>query len=176
MGVGRLGPEKGFDMLMDAFAIIAPIWPTARLIIWGEGDGRADLERHRAARGLDERVAFPGNTSSPERELRTATLFVLSSRKEGLPMVLIEAMAIGCAAIAFDCEHGPRDIIRDGVDGMLVPPNDVPALAEAMDGLLRDDARRAAFSERAVEVRDRFSMDAVTKRWETLFDEARRHR
>jgi glycosyltransferase involved in cell wall biosynthesis len=176
MGVGRLGPEKGFDMLIDAFATIAPAWPTARLVIWGEGDERESLEQHRAERGLEDRVSLPGNTPSPERELREATIFVLSSRKEGLPMVLIEAMAIGCAAIAFDCEHGPRDIIRDGVDGVLVPAGDVAALSDAMDGLLRDDARRAMFSKRAVEVQDRFTIEAVTERWEALFDEARRRR
>lgn len=89
-------------------------------------------------------------------------------------MVLIEAMAVGRAVIAYDCEHGPRDIITDGVDGVLVPPGDVTALAEAMDRLLRDDARRASFAKMAVEVRGRFTIEAVTAKWEALFEEALR--
>jgi len=91
-------------------------------------------------------------------------------------MALIEAMALGRAVVACDCEHGPRDIIRNGVDGLLVPPEDVGALAGAIDGLLRDDARRASLAGRAVEVRDRFSIEAVSAKWERLFDQAIRPR
>lgn len=176
MGLGRLGPEKGFDLLIRAFALIADAWPTARLVIWGEGDSRADLERIRDEHGLAERVDLPGNTDTPQDELLSATLFVLSSRKEGLPMVLIEAMAVGRAVVAYDCEHGPRDIIRDGLDGVLVPPEDVAGLATAIDALLRDDARRTDLARRAVEVRERFTMEQVAHRWETLFAEAMQRR
>jgi glycosyltransferase involved in cell wall biosynthesis len=172
VGMGRLGPEKGFDLLIAAFARVAPSWPTARLVIWGEGDERGALEAIVASHGLKDRVTLPGSTTSPEHELCSATIFVLSSRKEGLPMVLIEAMALGRAVVAADCEHGPRDVIRDGVDGLLVPPNDIPALAAAIDGLLRDGPRRAALARRAVDVRERFTIQAVTERWEALFSQA----
>jgi glycosyltransferase involved in cell wall biosynthesis len=172
MGVGRLGPEKGFDLLIAAFARIVPSWPAARLVIWGEGDERSRLEELVRSYGVEDRVTLPGTTAAPEDELRLATVFVLSSRKEGLPMVLIEAMALGRAVVAADCEHGPRDVIRDGVDGLLVPPEDVPALAAAIDGLLRDGPRRAALAGRAVEVRERFTIGAVAARWEALFRQA----
>ena len=148
------GTGKGFDLLIEAFALIADSWPTARLVIWGEGDERGRARTDPAPSiGLDERVGFPGNTTHPEDELLSATVFVLSSRKEGLPMVLIEAMAMGRAVVACDCDHGPRDIIRDGVDGVLVPPEDAGALAGAIDGLLRDEAWRTSLAGRAVEVR-----------------------
>jgi glycosyltransferase involved in cell wall biosynthesis len=173
MGLGRLTPEKGFDLLIEAFARIAPAWPMARLVIWGEGDERARLEAIRARLDLVDRVELPGATRSPERELRSATIFVLSSRLEGLPMVLLEAMAVGRPVVACDCDYGPRDIIRPGVDGLLVPPEDVPALAEAIDGLLRDDERRGTLGRRAVEVRERFAIEAISDRWDALFQEAR---
>lgn len=172
MGLGRLGPEKGFDLLIRAFGQVAADWPAARLVIWGEGDERGALEALRAELGLQERVALPGTTRAPEDELLSATVFVLSSRKEGLPMALIEAMALGRAVVACDCDHGPRDIIRDGIDGVLVPPEDVDALAGAIDGLLRDDARRTSLARRAMEVRSRFTIEAVSAQWEDLFRRA----
>lgn len=173
VGLGSLRPEKGFDLLIEAFARIAPSWPTARLVIWGEGDERGRLEAIRAGRNLVGRVALPGETLYPERVLSSATIFVLPSRREGLPMALIEAMALGRAVIACDCDHGPRDIIRQGVDGLLVPPADVNALAAAIEELLRDDTRRAGLARRAVEVRDRFAISVISAQWETLFRDVR---
>lgn len=172
MGLGRLGPEKGFDLLIRAFARIVPGRPGARLVIWGEGGERAVLEDLCRSEGVADQVSLPGTTPAPEDELLSATLFVLSSRKEGLPMALIEAMSLGCAVIACDCEHGPADIIEHGVDGLLVPPDDVDALATALHALLDDDERRLALAQRAVGVRERFTIEAVSARWEALFREA----
>ena len=173
MGLGRLTPEKGFDLLIEAFARIASSWPTARLVIWGEGDERARLERLRASLGLVDRIELPGATRHPEQVLRAATIFVLSSRLEGLPMTLLEAMALARPVIACDCDHGPRDIIRDGIDGLLVPPESVGALAAAIDRLLRDGEQRVRLARRAVEVRERFAIGTVSAQWEALFNEAR---
>lgn len=172
MGLGRLTPEKGFDLLIEAFARIADDWPTARLVIWGEGRERERLERVRAEHRLEDRVDLPGATSAPEEVLPTASVFVLSSRLEGLPMVLIEAMALGRAVVAADCDHGPRDIVRDGVDGLLVPVEDAPALADAIGRLLRDGGLRLRLASHAIEVRDRFAIAAVATQWELLFAEA----
>lgn len=176
LGLGRLTPEKGFDLLIEAFAVIAPSWPTTSLVIWGEGAERPRLERLRSDHGLDERVELPGATRHPEQALRTATIFVLSSRLEGMPMTLLEAMAIGRPVIACNCDHGPRDIITDGTDGVLVPPEDVSALAAAMDGLLRDPDRRAKLAHRATEVRNRFAIGKISNQWKDLFHEARLRR
>lgn len=87
-------------------------------------------------------------------------------------MALLEAMALGRAVVACDCDHGPRDIVRPGIDGLLVPPENVAALADAIEELLRDDERRASLGRRALEVRDRFALDTIAVQWEMLFGEA----
>ncbi len=171
IGLGRLTPEKGFDLLIEAFAQVATSWPDARLIIWGEGRDREHLEQLRTRYGLVDRVDLPGSTTAPEAVMRVATIFVLSSRLEGLPVVLIEAMALGRAVIAADCDFGPRDIVRDGLDGLLVPVEDAAAIAAAIDRLLGDETLRAGLARRALEVRQRFAMEAIAPQWEGLFRE-----
>lgn len=182
IAVGRLGPEKGFDLLLDAFARLAPDHPEWDLVIWGEGQLRAELDAQRHRLGLDERARLPGRTSSPHAELRKADLFVMSSRREGFPMALGEAMACGLPAVSTDCPSGPRQVIRHGIDGILVPPDDPAALAAALDDLMRDTARRARLAARAPEVLDRFGIERICARWDELFAEVvtaqnpRRHR
>ena len=100
-----------------------------------------------------------------------ADLFVMSSRFEGFGNTLAEALAHGVAAVSFDCDTGPRDIIRHEVDGLLVPPGDTVALTAALDKLMCDPALRQQFAKRAVEARARFSMERVAGMWEALFDE-----
>src|SRR6476659_8972473 len=119
VALGRLVPQKGFDMLLEAFAPVAARHPGWRLEVWGEGPDRAQLESRRDALGLGGRVRFPGVTPHADELLRRASIFVLSSRREGFPMVLGEAMANGVASISFDCPSGPRELITDGVDGLL---------------------------------------------------------
>jgi glycosyltransferase involved in cell wall biosynthesis len=171
IALGRLSPEKGFDLLMSAFAEIAADRPEWRLAIWGEGPLRADLEALRRDLGLTGRVELPGRTANPHDELRDADLFVLSSRWEGFPMALGEAMACGVAAVSFDCESGPRQLIRTGIDGVLVPPENTRALASTLDWLMTDDLERARLARRAPEVLERYGVDAVMGVWETMLDE-----
>jgi glycosyltransferase involved in cell wall biosynthesis len=97
----------------------------------------------------------------------------MTSRFEGFPNALAEAMAYGLPAVSYDCDTGPRDLIRHEVDGLLVPPNDLVALTAALRHLMGDDALRAKFASRAVEVRGRFSEARVTNMWERLFRECR---
>jgi GalNAc-alpha-(1->4)-GalNAc-alpha-(1->3)-diNAcBac-PP-undecaprenol alpha-1,4-N-acetyl-D-galactosaminyltransferase len=168
VALGRFVPEKGFDMLIEAFAKVAATRPTARLVIWGDGPERGALEARRHVLELDEAVAMPGTTRTPEHAFRHASLFVLSSRVEGFPNGLLEAMSHGVPAVAFDCRHGPAEIVRDGTDGVLVPADDVDALAAAIGTLLDDDERRTEMGRRATEVRERFSFERIGPLWDGL--------
>lgn len=165
VGMGRLSPEKGFDLLIEAFARVAPRHPDWTLVVLGEGPQRAELEQRIRRHGLETRVRLPGWTSEPQLILRTSGIFVLPSRYEGFPNALLEAMAWGLPAISFDCPNGPAEIIRHGVDGLLVPPGDVPALASALDRLMSDNAERQRLGTATAEVTERFSLRTFFERW-----------
>ena len=131
LGVGRLSHEKGFDILIEAFARIAGQCD-ARLIVLGEGPMRPQLERQIARAGLGDRVSLPGFAKNPFAAMKRASLFVLPSRFEGMPGALIQAMACGTPVVSSDCHSGPRHVLEDGKWGPLVPVGDSAALARAM--------------------------------------------
>jgi GalNAc-alpha-(1->4)-GalNAc-alpha-(1->3)-diNAcBac-PP-undecaprenol alpha-1,4-N-acetyl-D-galactosaminyltransferase len=168
LAMGRLDHQKGFDLLVSAFAIIAKMHPDWTLLILGEGVARAYLESCVQKHGLGERVRMPGFTKRPFDAMRRADLFVLSSLDEGFGNVLIEAMACSVAVVSFDCPSGPRHIIRDGIDGVLVPPRDAQAMAAALDLLMGDEAARRRLAEKGPEVVERFGVEKVMSMWEEL--------
>jgi glycosyltransferase involved in cell wall biosynthesis len=141
------------------------------LTIAGEGELRPQLAQQIAALGLGDRVSLSGTYSNPREILKDADLFILSSAFEGFPNTLAEAMAHGVPVISFDCRSGPSEIIRNGVDGLLVPPCDVPALAAAMEKLMSNEALRLSMGKRAVEVSERFSVDKILRAWDDLFEQ-----
>lgn len=168
MAMGRLTPQKGFDLLLKAFASISNKHSEWSLVIWGEGKSRYDLEALRDQLGLEKKVTFPGSTPEAYQRMRLSDLFVLPSRYEGFPNVLVEAMACGLPVVSFDCPSGPRDIIRDGVDGMLVPKENVEALAQALDRMMAEETTRNRMAVNALEVNQRFSLEHIMEQWETL--------
>ena len=172
VGVGRLSTEKGFDLLLHAFARVAPAFPDWELTILGEGPLRGELESLAESLGIAGRVAMPGNVASPECVLRTASVFVLPSRFEGFPNALIEAMASGCAVIAADCPSGPRHIVRDQDNGLLVAPESPAALGDALLRLLRDATERERLGRAAESVLLEYDADQVMRRWNEVLADA----
>lgn len=172
VAVGRLVHQKGFDLLLEAFARMAPEHPQWTLTIWGEGDQRKPLEALVADLGLAGRVSLPGVTERPGQWTEMADVFVLSSRYEGFGNVIIEAMAAGLPLVAFDCPYGPGDIIRDGEDGLLVPPEDVDALAATLRRLIVDVDLRERLGTAARHNVRRFARDIVLAQWDALVAEA----
>lgn len=167
MGVGRLGSEKGFDLLLHAFARAA-LPPSAwQLVILGDGPDRAVLEAQVRTLRLQEQVLMPGVVAAPEQWLRHAEMFVLPSRFEGFPNALLEAMQCGLSVAAFDCRSGPAEIVRTEHTGLLVPPGDIDALAAAISRLAFDpDLRHRLGAAAAQDVAKRFNVDRVSAVWE----------
>lgn len=168
VAMGRLSPQKGFDLLLSAFARVAHLNPEWCLTVFGEGEERDRLTRLSNELGVAERVFFPGRVKNPLSLLRQADIFVMSSRYEGFPNALLEAMSCGLAVISFDCPSGPREIIRNDIDGLLVPPEDVNGMSTAMNRLMANDVERERLASHAVEVTERFGLEKIMRMWESL--------
>ena len=168
VSVGRLSYEKGYDLLIRAFALVKKKHPEWNLLILGDGALRQQLEKLVVELGLEGRVFMPGAVENPYRYLSRADLYVLPSRIEGFGMVLCEAMACGLAVVAFDCAAQTSEIVRQGVDGILVPPENIERLAIAMDDIMADDRKRQQFGEMAKEITTRFSVMGVINLWESV--------
>jgi glycosyltransferase involved in cell wall biosynthesis len=170
VAAGRLVPQKGFDLLVGAFAAVADQHPGWRLTIWGEGPERDRLTALAARHGLGGRVRLPGTSQAPGGWLPGSSIFALPSRFEGFPNALCEAMGAGYAAIAADCRFGPREIVRDGRDGLLVPPENERALADALAALMGSVERRRQMGAAARQAVRRYELPAVARRWEALVE------
>lgn len=168
LAAGRLVRDKGYDLLLRAFAVVAPRYPDWTLDIFGVGWQLPTLQRLARELGLDGRVQFRQPTKRLGEEMRRASVYVLSSRSEGFPLVLLEAMSAGLAAVAFDCPTGPREIVDDGATGLLVPANDVAAFAAALDRVLGDPALRRRLAAAAPAGVEPYRLAAVGRRWDAV--------
>lgn len=169
VGLGRLAPDKGFDLLLRAFALTSERAPGWKLVILGEGAERPRLEALARELGLDGAVTLPGAIATPQLYLRASGLLAVSSRTESFGIGIVEAFACGLPVVSFDCPNGPRELITHGSDGLLVPPGDVGALAEALLRVMTDARLRAALAENTHRAAQRYTVEHVVAAWEQLF-------
>lgn len=165
LAVGRLTQQKDFSTLLKAFALLRK-QKHARLMVLGEGECRSELEAAIACLGISEDVSLPGFVENPYAYLNRASAFILSSRWEGLPTVLIEAMACGCPVIATDCPSGPDEILEAGKYGHLVPVGDEVAMSEAMLQVLEIPVDRNLLVQRGMS----FSVDKAISEYLALLN------
>ena len=170
IAVGRYVYQKGFDQLLQAWATIERQYPEWQLVVFGDGDRTPyeqlidDLKINRKSCQLH------GRTDDVEKEYCNSSIFVLSSRFEGFGMVLLEAMACGLAVVSFDCPCGPKDIVRDGEDGLLVENGNIDLLASSLSRLMNDETLRQSMSKTGQKNAQRFSIDYVADQWRRLFE------
>lgn len=161
---------KGLDILLSAFAIIAPKYPSWCLQIAGTGSGgRAYLENLAETLGVTSQVNFLGFKNDIDLTMRTSAVFALCSRYEGFGMVLLEAMSQGCACVSLDCSAGPVEMIDHQIDGLLVPAQDVTKLAETLEHLILDETLRDRLSTAARLKAAQFAASRITEKWFQLF-------
>lgn len=173
LAVGSSPVLKGFDLLLEAFAKVSSGYLDWDLVILGIDStsysprgGGASVQRQGEALGIEDRLILPGRVGNITDWYQRADLFVLSSRSEGFPNVLIEAMASGCPSIAFDCDTGPSDIIKNGVNGVLIRPEDIEELGSGIALLMGNESLREKYGKAGLKVRETFSEDKIVGLWE----------
>ena len=171
IAVGRLDYQKGFDRLLDAWAQIpAAVREDWTLDIFGQGEWMQMLQEQIGRLGIGDSAHLCGPTRQIFEEYGRSAFLAMSSHYEGFPMVMIEAMACGLPVVSFNYPCGPKDIIREGENGLIVPEGDILALAEAMGRLMADTALREQMSEAARDVTRTYSEENVMNQWKLCFE------
>jgi glycosyltransferase involved in cell wall biosynthesis len=168
MMAGRFAGEKQFDHAVSAFAQIVPDYPDWRLRIFGDGERRI-VQRQINALRMGENVELMGPSFALDQEWSKASIALLTSRVESFGLTLIEAMGAGVPAVAYDCPNGPREVIEDGITGLLVPADNIDELASALRKLIENTELRHEMGERALSAVERYSVDAVMPQWDSLY-------
>ena len=170
IAVGRYVYQKGFDMLLQAWSKIDKLYPDWQLAIFGDGD-RTPYEKQMKTFGVDaKRCHLNGPTPNIQQEYVNSSIFVFSSRFEGFGMVLVEAMACGLPVVSFDCPCGPKDIVRDGEDGLLVENGNIDLLASSLSRLMNDETLRQSMSKAGLKNVQRFNIEQIAEQWRLLFE------
>ena len=155
LAVGRFSEQKNYPLLIETFKLVLT-QKDARLSILGQGEGKNQIEMLAQSLGIMDKISFPGHDTNPYRWMASADVFVMSSNYEGLPTVMVEAMACGCPVVSTDCPFGPDEITHHGDYGYLTPLNDAPALANAILKVLNGQTKRppqawlAQFAEESI--------------------------
>lgn len=168
LSAGVLGRIKRFDLLVPIGRIVFAKHPNWKWKLCGDGAERAALENAVREAGLSDNIIFSGSVSNMEEQYAGAAIYAMTSEMEGMPMVLLEAKAYGLPIVSFDIETGPSDILRDGVNGYLVEPGNVDAMAARLCGLIEDRTLRKRFSDNAALDMDKFDEETIIKKWEML--------
>ena len=160
--------QKGFDLLLLVFYTLVQKYNDWNLVILGDGPERQVLIDKAKDLHLENRVYFPGVVENIHSVLKHGDLFVLSSRYEGFPNALTEAMSCGLPAVSFDCPTGPGEIIRNGIDGWLVHPEDLEGLEDALSKMMADKDLRKKMGEKAADIVTRFDIEKIMEQWESI--------
>jgi glycosyltransferase involved in cell wall biosynthesis len=166
VSLNRYDEQKSLDWLLRAWAVLAPDFPDWRLRLYGEGPLRSELARVIAELGIGGSATLEGITHDGEAALRRGKIYALTSQYEGLPLTIAEAAQAGVPSVAFDCAPGIRELIEDGTDGVVVPPNHLLGLVDGLRQLMGDDDLRERMGRRAQERSARFALDPILDRWE----------
>ena len=169
LAVGRLTYQKGFERLIEAWSLLNDKFPDWKLVIVGDGEKKEELEQLVVDSCLQDSVFLKAPVKDMEQLYREASVIAMTSRYEGLPMILLEAQAYGIPIVSFKCQCGPADIITDGKDGFLVPEGNIPMMAEKLSMLMADYQLRAKMGKAAVLSSKRFDEERVMNQWENLF-------
>ncbi|HEU5356460.1 MAG TPA: glycosyltransferase family 4 protein [Actinocrinis sp.] len=168
VAAGRLSQEKGFDLLLDAWHQAILSRPGWTLRIYGSGPERDALREQARSLGLESSVDFAGQTGDIAAALVEGSIFASGSRAEGFPMSLLEAMACALPCVAFDCAPGVRELVHDGVNGLLAPPGNTESLAVALGRLMDDAGERTMMGKAALESVAAYAPDRIVDRWERM--------
>ena len=169
IAVGRYAPQKGFDRLIDSWALVVREHPDWMLRIYGDGFLRTELQAQIERLGLTEKCQLEHTVNNIADRYSESSIFVLSSRYEGFGMVITEAMGCGVPPVSFTCPCGPRDIINDGINGLLVEDGNIEDMAEKINFLIENVDRRLLMGQQAYEDAQKYKMENIAKQWEELF-------
>ncbi|MET8867013.1 glycosyltransferase family 4 protein [Nonomuraea sp. NPDC004580] len=176
VAVGRMTRIKGFHRLITAWETVAQAHPDWKLRIFGAGPQKENLARQIAEAGLEGKVELPGPTTDVGAELEKASIYVMSSRHEGFPMTILEAMAKGLAIVSFNSPHGPKEMIKNEVDGLLVKPRTNANLAAAIIRVIEDEQLRRDLAAGALEKAQMYDVDVIGQKWDKLLADLLTHR
>lgn len=171
ISVGRIQYQKGFDTLVDIFKRVHKKHPDWKVRIYGDGNLRAELEQRISDAELNGVVNLMGQSNEIYKKLREAAFYIMPSRFEGFPMVLIEAQSQGLPIVSFDCPNGPSDIIDNGVNGILVENQNATALYDAICYMIEHPEDRKVMGKNALENVDQYSVIVICDAWKKLFNE-----